>query len=120
MALIPMEYMGGVEGDTITKDSRSDLANATLDRTTCYKKDHIVTVAGRLSGMTATATGVFFHIPEGFRPIGTTWVIGQYVINNEFRCAQVVINTNGNVEFPWSNGAVVTGVAFFATYRDRE
>ena len=115
MALVPMEYEAGVETGTITKASG---IGGTLDFTTCVKKDDVVTVSGRIHSLTNTpAQGVFFNIPQGFRPPSGVFGIGYHMINGVNQTLLPLINTDGTVSCGYSQTSQTAQVAFYATYK---
>lgn len=102
---------------TITKSSR--VTSGTLDNTTCTKKGNVVTVSGRINGITAnsvSANGEYFVIPSGFRPSVRLICMGDIIVGSTHTSVLVRIQTNGSVEIPYSDSVYPTTVFFNATY----
>lgn len=97
----------------------SKVSSGTLDITTCRKTGKIVNVAARVYGITdgaVSATGVFFNIPEGFRPVATTYGYAYLTIDGGFVPVFAQIGTNGEVQINYSGSRYVTQAFFCATY----
>ena len=106
-----------IESGNITKYSSS--INGTLDWLTCYKVGNVVSVGGRIFGMTnQAASGRFFLIPEGFRPRGTTRAMGYLLVEGGTGLVPILatIDTEGTVAFAYSASANCSQVGFSATY----
>ena len=103
---------------TIVKASNVE-NTGTLDYTVCTRKGNVVTVAGRIYGMTnVVATGAFFQIPEGFRPHVDIYAICYIVFqgNNNFQGYICRIKTDGTVTMSYDLSSIITQIGFSATY----
>lgn len=97
----------------------SKVTSGTLDITSCRKTGKIVNVSARvynISDGTVSATGVFFNIPEGFRPVATTYGYAYLTIDGGFVPVFAQIGTNGEVQINYSGSKYVTQSFFCATY----
>lgn len=89
----------------------------TLDSTTCVKLNGVVTVSGRIHGISLSGVGRdYFNVPEGFRPAKNIFCYGYMMVDNDFKPILASINTNGNVSLAYSANATVTQVGFSASY----
>ena len=92
----------------------------TLDYNVCRKIEGIVTVSGRIHtmGSNTTAQGMFFEIPDGYRPSSDTYTMGSMnIINVGFVPVLAHIRADGLVEMIFSQSYKVDLVAFSATYK---
>lgn len=91
--------------------------SGTLDTNVCQKVGNVVNVGARIHTMSETASGNFFVIPEGYRPVvaarGTAFMQIQNVGAVMVIC---VIGTDGNVAIGYSSTATATAVGFSASY----
>lgn len=103
------------ESGTIAKASR--ITSGTLSKTTCYKKDGVVTVSGMLTNISASGNGNFFTIPTGFRPVSATYGYALLAYTSDTKPIPWVceIDTSGNVKIAHSSATADTAY-FFATY----
>ena len=102
---------------TITK--ATGITSGTLDSTTCRKVGNIVTVSGRIFGMSSIiGNGDFFVIPPGFRPSQQTRVSGSITLDSTGTVVPILlaIATNGAVSVSYSQTITINQVAFVGTY----
>lgn len=81
--------------------------NGTFDVNLCNKVGHIVTFSARVHSMTAnnTANGVFFKMPEGYRPKVTTPLVGAAYVGSTFVPTMWTVSPNGEISLSYSNNA---------------
>ena len=92
----------------------------TLDYNVCRKVEGIVNVSGRIHtmGNNTPAQGIFFQIPEGFRPSFDIYTIGSMnVVGTGFVPLLAHIRPDGLVEMIYSQSNKTDQVAFSATYK---
>ena len=112
MALGPMDFKDtSIKTGTITKasDVTGDLAN-----TTCYKKNGMVCVAGRLLNTSASADHAIFKVPSGFRPATQTYCAGG-ARTTGWQLGSICVTAAGDVEFKIST-STADAFVFSACY----
>lgn len=108
---------------TGTISKHSNITSGTLDMTSCFKKGNIVQASGRIYDMVNTiSNGVFFVIPEGFRPSSRVYMIGYMNLDeySDFQAQQRLvigyIDTDGSVTLTFSYSGHTNQVYFVCTY----
>ena len=92
-------------------------SGGTLDMMVCRRIGDIVIVSARLWGISETALGNFFVIPEGFRPSYEVWTNGYVSVSGQgARASGFRISTNGVVYVGYSSSTTTDQVFFSATY----
>ena len=83
---------------------------------TCIRDGNIVTVSCEAYDMSVVATGVYFNIPEGYRPTKhIVNVLGYVEYNGTTQPSIFSIATNGNVNIK-HGGGLTTQIGFACTY----
>ena len=73
---------------------------------------HMVFASCRHYGINATANGIFFTIPDGFRPSASCYVYGYISIDAIQRPVMALVETNGNVTIGYSSSKTTDQVGF--------
>lgn len=88
-----------------------------MDNTSCIKTHGFVYATARIHSLSQAATGIFFGLPEGFRPAEVIYCYGWMSVSGQgTMVATTYISSNGNVTTNVSNGLTCTQVAFFAVF----
>ena len=81
----------------------------------CFRDGNIVTVSCEVWDMSVTATGVYFKIPEGYRPKHPVRIMGYVEYSGKIEPSMLTIATDGNV-FVSHGGGLTSQIAFACTY----
>lgn len=105
-----------VESFSINRGSA--ISTGTLDNNQCVKSGNVVNVSGRIYGMSnQIAEGIFFKIPEGYRPKMTFITLSiVWDTNNTPYPVFCTVYPNGDVLISLSSSLQATGVLFSASY----
>lgn len=125
MSFDPVSYLmgakagggGGSEKETGTITYTKTLGSGTMEQWNCYKIHNIACVGARVYDINEPANGVFFNIPEGFRPREKTyficyWVKSGGVLNTTNGC----VDTNGDVSILFGSSQNLVQWGFALTY----
>lgn len=83
---------------------------------TCIRDGNIVTVSCEVYDMSVVATGVYFNIPEGYRPTKhIVNILGYVEYGGSIQPSMFSIATNGNVNIK-HGGGLTTQIGFACTY----
>ena len=83
---------------------------------TCISDGNIVTVSCEVYNTSVVATGVYFNIPEGYRPTKhIVNVVGYVEYGGSIQPSVFNIATNGNVNIK-HGGGLTTQIGFACTY----
>lgn len=110
--LMGMEHEEAYQSGTITLKSG---ITGTIQNLTCYKKDGIVCISGRLVSTNVTADKSIFSIPAGFRPFVDTNGMGGAYANGKWEYGSIRAKTDGDLLFLITSSEA-TMVAFAMTY----
>ena len=106
---------GGVSVGNLAKYSG---IGGTLSVANCKKKNGVVNLAGRITGLSDTAAWqAFFQVPEGYRPPYDLYIQGNMdIINVGYVPVMGQVTTGGKVELYWSANDKCNSVYFACSY----
>ena len=81
----------------------------------CNRDGNIVTVSCEIYDMSVVAAGVYFNIPNGYRPKHIVNVLGWVEYNGLTQPSILTIATNGNVNIK-HGGGLTSQIGFTCTY----
>ena len=82
---------------------------------TCIRDGNIVTVSCETYDMSVVAAGVYFNIPNGYRPKHIVNILGYVEYNGTVQPSILTISPNGNVSISHGSGNT-TQIGFACTY----
>ena len=98
-----LSTLNGNVMDSSTSTITSMMSSGTVNVNRVVKSGRSLNIAFLVTNTSTPATGVFAQLPEGYRPQGERWVMGEIIFNGNRLPMRFKVDANGNIELSYSS-----------------